>query len=85
MTANVTKVTVSSDSPNGQGEWAVDLTGMSMAQQLVYNNAAYLLVGRAMSALGIEYSKLILEGDNGKFNAKIAQMSAALTVEMPEV
>jgi len=71
-------VSIKSDMPPGSSEWEVDTTD-DMEASLVYTNLAYILVGLAMSKLGVEYSKYILgKQDAESFNKEMNAVMNAI-------
>jgi hypothetical protein len=69
--ANIVVVQVQSDFPKSKAEWNVDVGDGTVAQQLLYTNAAYSLVAAVAAKLGILFSEMIA-GDSSESDVKEA-------------
>jgi hypothetical protein len=71
------KVAVTTQLPPADANWNVDL-GDDPKNALIYGNLAYDLVAAAMARLGVEYSKFVLDGDEGQFRSSMDEVQTAL-------
>jgi hypothetical protein len=76
---NVVNVQVNTGVPAASGSWDINMSGLPLEHQLAYSNLAYTLVAGVMTKLGVEYSKLILDGDHDRLETEVGKVMEALS------